>query len=145
MFGFNAKVVLAVVLFALVSNVGSFVTGNLRGHAKGKADAEAACLIEKQKLAIDILEQEKAKMQEMLDSAKAVEESILNSASNLRALNKRILEASKNATFSSNPDCRLSDDELRQLVRAYTIRDRGTAGDTVSSGTSGEARPADQS
>lgn len=118
------KVAVLVAIAGITSSFVSYAVGKKDGYDAGTKEATAACEAYIDEWESRIIQMSNTHLQKV--------EELNNELSKLRAvaeqeairLRTKIGELRAKAKFVSNPSCGLSDDELRQLQAAYTVRSK---------------------
>ena len=121
MLGLNSLYVSVIaVLLGVCSTLFSYEYGYKKGDEAGFQRSEAACMLARQEAASILLASEN---KELVEASRAIADSIQASTERAKQLDKKIGALREQAKFTSHPDCKLSDDELRNLQRAYRVQE----------------------
>ena len=112
------QITVIAVLLGLLSTFFSYEYGYKKGDEAGSERSETACKLAREQAATTLLASEN---KELVEASRAIADSIQASTEKAKQLDKKIGVLREQAKFTSNPDCKLSDDELRNLQRAYDI------------------------
>ena len=119
----NVKLMGILLASAVAAVFGSYHVGYKKGHDAGFVESETICKVEQQRVAISVLTYDKNRLQSVLESSRAIDESVARSVEAATKLEKKIGALRDKAKFTSDlAACRLTDDELQNLRAAYQVR-----------------------
>lgn len=113
-------VLVLVTVLGFTSSLVAYNYGYSKGETAGFTSADTACKLAREQATTLLLTTER---NELVEASRAIAESLLASASKAKQLDKKIGALREQAKFTSTAECKLSDDELRNLQRAYRVQE----------------------